>query len=122
ALHTLQQAAPRVYILDVADFATIVQQILQNLVILMVALASLSVLAGIVIIANTVALAMLERRREIGILKAVGHSSRSVLAQVLVENAVVGALGALAGMAMVTVATALLADRFFHTGLPVGTP
>lgn len=122
ALHILQQAAPRVYILDVADFATIVSQILENIVILLVALASLSVLAGIVIIANTVALAMLERRREIGILKAVGHSSRSVLAQVLVENAVVGALGALAGMTMVTMVTAVLADRFFHTTLPVGTP
>lgn len=122
ALKTLQQAAPRVYILDIADFAGIVSEILNNLVILLVALASLSVLAGIVIIANTVALAMLERRREIGILKAVGHSSRSVLAQVLLENAVVGAIGALAGMTLVTVVTGVLADHFFQSGLPVGTP
>src|SRR6202011_1359687 len=120
ALHTLQQAAPRVYILDVADFATIVQQILQNLVILMVALASLSVLAGIVIIANTVALAMLERRREIGILKAVGHSSRSVLSMVLVENAVVAAIGAVTGMVVVTIATALIGAHVLETDLTVG--
>lgn len=122
ALKRLQSAVPRVYILDIADFATIVSQILSNLVVLLVSLASLSVLAGIVIIANTVALAMLERRREIGVLKAVGHSSRSVLSQVLIENAVVGALGGLSGMALVAVTTRILADHYFQSGLPVGTP
>lgn len=119
ALRILEDAAPGVFILDIADIGAIVQQVLGNLVALLIALASLSVLAGTVIIANTVALAMLERRREMGILKAVGHSSGSVLTQVLVENAVVAAIGALAGMALVTVATSLLADHVLDTDLPV---
>jgi ABC-type antimicrobial peptide transport system permease subunit len=75
-----------------------------------------------VIIANTVALAMLERRREMGILKAVGHSSRSVLSQVLIENGIVGGIGAVAGMAAVTAATGQLGDRVLKTDLGVGTP
>src|SRR5207302_1661455 len=84
--------------------------------------ATRSLFAGAVIIANTVALAMLERRREIGILKATGYTSRSVLAQVLVENGVVGGIGAVTGMVMVSVATALLGNLALKTSLAVSTP
>jgi predicted lysophospholipase L1 biosynthesis ABC-type transport system permease subunit len=42
--------------------------------------------AALLIIANIVALAMLERRRELAILKAVGHTSRGVLANILIEQ------------------------------------
>ena len=48
--------------------------------------ASLAMFAGLALIANTVALAMLERRREIGILKAIGHTSRSMLGVVLAHG------------------------------------
>jgi ABC-type antimicrobial peptide transport system permease subunit len=119
ALRIVEDAAPRVFIFDIADFGTIIQQFIGNLVVLLVALASLSVFAGIVIIGNAVALAMLERRREIGILKSVGHSSVSVLSQVLVENAVVGALGAIAGMVMVTLAAKALERWVISIDLPV---
>jgi len=65
---------------------------------------------------------MLERRREIGVLKAVGHSSRSVLSQVLVENGIVALVGAVAGMAAVTLTTYLLGRYLLSTDLAVGTP
>ena len=122
ALKQLEHAAPNTVVLDLADFATLISQFLSNLIDLLVALASLALFAGIVIIANTVALAMLERRREMGILKAVGHSSRSVLSQVLLENGIVGGIGAVAGMAAVTAATGQLGDRVLRTDLAVGTP
>jgi putative ABC transport system permease protein len=63
----------------------------------LVAVTSLAPLASILIIANAVALAMLERRRELGILKAVSHTSRPVLGEVLVENGVIGFTAALLG-------------------------
>ena len=122
ALEQLERAAPNTVVLDLADFASLISQFLGNLIDLLVALASLALFAGIVIIANTVALAMLERRREMGILKAVGHSSRSVLSQVLLENGIVGGIGAVAGMAAVTAATGQLGDRVLKTDLGVGTP
>jgi len=122
ALHRLETAAPGVEIIDLADYAALITQFLSNLVILLVVIASLALFAAIVIIGNTVALAMLERRREIGVLKAVGHSSRSVLAQVLVENGVVASIGAVAGMAAVTLAAYLLGRFLLQTDLAVGTP
>jgi putative ABC transport system permease protein len=122
ALTTLENALPDSTIINLADFGAIVDQIVSNLVNLLVALASLALFAGIIIIANAVALAMLERRREIGILKSVGHTSRSVLAQVLVENGTVGAVAGVAGMLLVTVATALLGAYVLQTDLSVGGP
>jgi ABC-type antimicrobial peptide transport system permease subunit len=121
-LRSIQTAVPNATVLDLADLGALVQQVLGNLVDLLIGIASLALFAGVVIIANTVALAMLERRREIGILKATGYTSRSVLAQVLLENGVVGGIGAVAGMAMVSLATALLGGLALKTTLAVSTP
>jgi putative ABC transport system permease protein len=122
ALATLENALPDATIINLADFGAIVDQIVSNLVNLLVALAGLALFAGIIIIANAVALAMLERRREIGILKSVGHTSTSVLAQVMVENGTIGAIAGIAGMLLVTVATALLGTYVLQTDLNVGGP
>jgi ABC-type antimicrobial peptide transport system permease subunit len=122
ALTTLENALPDSTIINLADFGAIVDEIVGNLVNLLVALASLALFAGIIIIANAVALAMLERRREIGILKAVGHTSTSVLGQILVENGTIGAIAGIAGMLLVTVATALLGVYVLQTDLSVGGP
>jgi putative ABC transport system permease protein len=121
-LHHVENALPNATVFDLADLGSLVQQYLGNLVDLLIGIASLALFAGAVIIANTVALAMLERRREIGILKSTGYTSRSVLAQVLVENAVVGGIGGVAGMAMVSLATALLGSLALKSQLAVGTP
>jgi len=83
-------------------------------------IASLAMIAGLIIIANAVALAMLERRREIGILKSVGHTSRSILATVLIENGLVGLLGSLVAILLVAGAITALSKFVFHTDLGIG--
>ncbi len=122
AIRGLSDADPAAGVIDLADFGAIVDQILRNLLILLTSLASLALLAGAVIIANAVALAMLERRREIGIMKSVGYASRSVLSQVLFENALLGGVGGLSAMALVALATTLLGKVAFQTSLDVGAP
>ena len=76
-------------------------------------------IAGIIIIANAVALAMLERRRELGILKSVGYTSGSVLSEVMIENGIVGAVGAFIAMLLATGATILLGSMLFNLTLSV---
>ena len=51
-------------------------------------------------IANTLALSVSERTREIGLLRAVGMNSRSVRRMVRYESAVIAGFGALLGVAM----------------------
>ena len=60
----------------------------------------LSLFAAAVIMANTVALATLERRRQIGILKAIGLKSRRVLAVMFIESSLVGLLSAVIGIGL----------------------
>jgi ABC-type antimicrobial peptide transport system permease subunit len=79
----------------------------------------LSLLAGVIIIANAVALAMLERRRELGILKSVGYKSSSILGEVLLENGIVGATSALLAMLLATLVTVLLGHYVFKTDFGV---
>ena len=79
--------------------------------------ASLAMIAGLIIIANAVALAMLERRREIGILKSVGHTSGSILATVLIENGLIGMLGSLIAMLLVAGSITALSSFVFHIAI-----
>jgi len=121
-LQQIQKAVPSVQTFSVVDLLVFINGLLNNLIILLTAIASLAMLAGLIIIANAVALAMLERRRELGILKSVGYTSRSVLSEVLMENGVVGFTGALLAMLLVTLATVVLAKVVFKITLGVSAP
>lgn len=61
----------------------------------------MALVAGGVLIANSVGLAMLDRRREMGIFKAIGYSSARILAGIGVEYALLGLLAGVAGMGAV---------------------
>ncbi len=107
-LNTISAAVPGATTFNLADITVFINDLLNNLIVMLTAIASLAMIAGLIIIANAVALAMLERRRELGILKAVGHTSRSVLSGVLVENGIIGFTGGLLAMLLVALALALL--------------
>ena len=119
ALAKIGQLAPQSQSFNLANIGDYVDQYLNDIVLVLIIIASLSLLAGVIIIANAVALAMLERRRELGILKAVGYTSRTVLGEVLIENAVIGGLGALLAMLLVTFVTSILGDLAFKTTFSV---
>jgi putative ABC transport system permease protein len=121
-LHEVQKLVPSVQTFNIADFLSAFIKILDNFIGMITAIGSLTVLAGIIIIANAVALAMLERRRELGILKAVGYTSRSVLGEVLIENGIVGFTGGLLAMLLVALFLTVAAKLIFKTDLGVGAP
>ena len=68
----------------------------------------LSLFAAAVIMANTVALATLERRRQIGILKAIGLKSRRVLRVMFIESSTIGLLSAVIGIGLSALLISLL--------------
>jgi predicted lysophospholipase L1 biosynthesis ABC-type transport system permease subunit len=121
-LQQIRQIVPSVQTFNLADFLNEIIKYLDNFVGMITAIASLTLLAGIIIIANAVALAMLERRRELGILKAVGYTSRGVLGEVLVENGIVGFTGGVLAMLLVTLFLTVVAKAIFKTDLGVGAP
>jgi putative ABC transport system permease protein len=121
-LNQVESAVPSARTFSVVDLLLLVNTLLNNLIVMLTAIASLAMIAGIIIIANAVALAMLERRRELGILKSVGFTSRSVLGEVLIENGAIGFTGALLAMLLVTLATVILSRVVFNTPFSVAAP
>jgi len=119
ALTAISSIAPKAYVVNLANIGDYIDQYLNYTLLALTTIAGLSLLAGIIIIANAVALAMLERRRELGILKSVGYTSGTVLSEVLIENGVIGGLGATLAMLLVALAMNLLGRFFFHSSFDV---
>ncbi|HEX6544049.1 MAG TPA: FtsX-like permease family protein [Ktedonobacterales bacterium] len=114
-LQSIKQAVPGVITLGDVAAMNQIDTILNNIIQVVESVASLAMFAGLVLIANTVALAMLERRRELGILKAIGHTSRGVLGMVLAEHGLLAIVGASSALCLVSLAAALLTQITFQT-------
>ena len=119
ALAAIGKLAPSAFVFNLANLGDFIDQYLNYMLLTLSVIAGLSLLAGVIIIANAVALAMLERRRELGILKSVGYTSGTVLSEVLIENGMIGGLGAILAMLLVTLAINLLNRFVFHSSFGV---
>lgn len=83
------------YIQTMQDAAT---SPLQFLTVFLLAFAVVAMLIGVTIIFNTFALTVARRRRESGLLRAIGAERRQVLGGVVIEAALVGTVATLAGL------------------------
>ncbi|WP_326835319.1 ABC transporter permease [Amycolatopsis rhabdoformis] len=72
---------------------------------LFLGLAGVALLVGGIGVANTMVISVLERRREIGLRRALGASRGQIRAQFLTEAVALSVLGGLAGVALGVVAT-----------------
>jgi putative ABC transport system permease protein len=104
AKRAIRNALPLAIVVNLNDVNEISNRVLNNLLVFAIAVAGLALVAGAVLIANAVGLSMLQRQREMGILKAVGFSSADVLRMVALENSLLGFLAGIAGVAAVAIA------------------
>ena len=87
-----------------------VQRTLGMVEIVLVSIASISLLVGAVGMMNTMYTSVLERTREIGILKSVGAKDRQVLGLFLLDSGLMGLAGGGLGAALGVVASFLSTD------------
>jgi putative ABC transport system permease protein len=114
-------ASHRVSLAD-KDFAVITPSLIQETVgtvldllnLFLLAIALISAFVGGIGISNTMFMSVMERRREIGVLKAIGATRFQILMVFVVESALIGMGGGLVGLAL-GYAVLLLAGSF---GLP----
>ncbi len=117
-----QAWTPQSFIQGINGFYVVLQVIFGGM-------GAIALLVAAIGIANTMAMAILERTREIGLMKAVGATNRHVLSVFLGESAGIGFLGGLGGVLvgwtlgqMVNVlAMSYLAQQAAQTGGPPPT-
>jgi putative ABC transport system permease protein len=92
---------------------------------LLYVLLALSVVVSVFGIVNTLVLAVLERTRELGLLRAVGMTRRQVRRMVRHESIIVALIGAVLGLAvglfLAALVTGALADEGLSFAVPAGT-
>jgi putative ABC transport system permease protein len=93
------RALPETMVITSLDIDGFFSATLKNLFTFAAAMAGLAFLAGGVLIANAVSLAMIERQYEIGILKAVGYARGRVLRTILLEYGLIATIASLLGLA-----------------------
>jgi putative ABC transport system permease protein len=76
---------------------------------LLLALGSISLLVGGIGVANTMIISVLERRREIGLRRAIGATRRHIRLQFLTEAVLLSAMGGLAGAGLGAAVSAAIA-------------
>jgi ABC-type antimicrobial peptide transport system permease subunit len=111
-----------VFMVETQRFSSYTERFGGQFVPLPLIVAGLALFASAVIIANTVTLAVLERRTQIGIMKAIGLQTEHVLGLLLLENGLVGLLGGLLGPLLSTliVAGSGALGEAWASSLPLG--
>lgn len=116
---------PTVEALNKTEFKKRQAAQVNQLLALFYVMLSLSVIVALFGIANTLALSIHERTRELGMLRAIGTSRAQVRTMVRWESVITALIGALIGVALGCVFGALvtrpLADEGFVLSYPVGT-
>lgn len=85
-----------------------VNDTLSQLNLMTFALGSIAALISAIVIMNVMMMAVRERRREIGTMKAVGATNRQVLLSVVLESVSISAMGAVLGILLSYVGAAFL--------------
>src|SRR5688572_5882012 len=81
-------------------FLSIWASISQNFFIVTVAIASISLVVGGIVIMNIMLVSVTERTREIGIRKALGARRRDLMRQFIIESSTMAAVGGLIGVVL----------------------
>jgi putative ABC transport system permease protein len=89
---------PEVGVRSQADFLAQLTSQVDTAVVMLYVLLGLSILIAVLGIINTLALSILERTRELGLLRAVGMPRSQVTQMVAVESVVIATFGALLGL------------------------
>ncbi|HEY0196142.1 MAG TPA: FtsX-like permease family protein [Methanobacterium sp.] len=81
-----------------SDLTKQIDELMSGLTLFIGGIASIALLVGVISIVNIMLVNVTERTREIGVLKAIGFTSREVLGSILLEAALIGFIGGLIGL------------------------
>jgi putative ABC transport system permease protein len=101
-------AIPDALVFSKADINDMMVNTYRSLFAFAASISGLAFVAGAVLIANSVGVTVVERRREMGVLKAVGYTAGHVLRLMLSEYALLGLISGIFGIIAVVIAITLI--------------
>jgi len=121
----VEAAFPTAEVLNQQELKENREKQVDQLVNLIIALLLLAIVISLFGIANTLALSIHERTRELGMLRAIGMSRRQVRTMIRYEAVITALIGAILGMVLGLIFAALIAqplkDEGFTLSYPVGS-
>ncbi|MFF0108595.1 FtsX-like permease family protein [Streptomyces hirsutus] len=99
-LETTLAPYPQVQARDQADYKDLVHDQIAVLLYLVYALLGLAIIIAVLGVVNTLALSVVERTREIGLLRAIGLSRRQLRRMIRLEAVVIAVFGAVLGLVL----------------------
>ncbi len=117
-----ESAFPIAEVLNQAELKESREAQVDTLVNLFYALLALAILISLFGIANTLALSIHERTRELGMLRAIGMSRRQVRTMIRYESVITALIGAILGMALGVIFAALIAQPLKSEGFTLSYP
>ena len=124
-LDKVVEDVPIVTVNDKEGFSKIIRSQINQLLYMIYGLLALAIIIAIIGIVNTLGLSVIERTREIGLLRAIGLSRARLRRMITLESVAIALLGALLGMALGLVIGVLvrqtLTDQLTELSLPYGS-
>lgn len=91
---------PQLTVRNQADYKDLVQSQVDKLLYMIYGLLGLAIIVAVLGVVNTLALSVVERTREIGLMRAIGMSRRQLRRMIRLESVVIALFGALVGLGL----------------------
>jgi putative ABC transport system permease protein len=91
---------PQLKVRDQADYKDLIHKQVNQLLYMIYGLLGLAIIVAILGVVNTLALSVVERTREIGLMRAIGTSRRQLRRMIRLESVVIALFGALVGLGL----------------------
>ncbi|WP_435173962.1 ABC transporter permease [Actinacidiphila sp. bgisy145] len=100
SLKAKTHAYPQIDVRDQADYKHLIKSQVNQLLYMIYALLALAIIVAVLGVVNTLALSVVERTREIGLMRAIGTSRRQLRRMIRLESVVISLFGALVGLGL----------------------
>ena len=110
----INDASDNLQALSSADLARQAAQIVDQIRFFTFGIGAIAAFVGGLGVMNTMIMAVMERRKEIGVMKAIGATNRMILEQILTESAFISIIGGIGGILLGMGAAVFLGAYFFE--------
>ncbi|TDC15498.1 FtsX-like permease family protein [Streptomyces sp. 8K308] len=100
ALDAAMEPYPQMEVRDQAEYKELIQDQVGQLLNMVYGLLALAIIVAVLGVINTLALSVVERTREIGLMRAIGLSRRQLRRMIRLESVVIALFGALLGLVL----------------------